>query len=119
MSSLSTAPLAPTRAAGLSRAEWVTTGFAVVVSSTAYVVGGSPYLARGVVGDLAGFAVLAAGASVLRARLRHEALTCLLGIGVVVALGPDWPLRVRDAVWWAAVGVGLGAYVLVRRQVTD
>ena len=119
MNQPTSAPLAPTRAAGLSRAEWVTTGAAVVVSSTAYVVAGSPYLARGVVGDLAGFAVLAVGAAVARARLRHEALTCLLGIGVVVALSPDWPLRVRDGVWWAAVGVGLGAYVLVRRQVTD
>ena len=106
---------ATTSAWGLSRAEWATTSLAAVVSATAYLTAGSPYLARGVVGDLAGFALLSAVVLVRGARLRHEALLCLTGIGVVVALAPDWPLRLPDAAWWALFTVGLAGYLALRR----
>ena len=107
-----------TREVGLSRAEAVTTGLAVVASSLAYALLGSPYLARGVVGDLVGFVVLAAVCLATRARLRHEALLCLAGIGLLLLVSPDWPLRVRDALWWPSFGVGLLGYLLLRRRVT-
>lgn len=91
-----------TRSFALSSAEWVTTALAVTVSTSAYLVGGFAYLARGVVGDLTGFVVLAVGGALLRARLRHEALLCLLLIGGVVLAAPRWPL---------AAGVGRGGMV--------
>ncbi len=100
----------------LSRAEWATTLVAVVVSVTAYLMSGAPYLARGVVGDLVGFALLAVVGLALRARVQHEALVCLVCIGVVVAVSPDWPLRVASGVWWALFLVGLSAYVVLRRR---
>lgn len=45
---------------GLSGPELATTAIAAVASSAGFVVGGHAYLARGVVGDLVGFVVLAA-----------------------------------------------------------
>ncbi len=66
------APRATTRRFGLSGIEWATTAVPAVASSGAYVVAGFPYLARGVVGDLAGFVVLAAAGPAAGARLRHE-----------------------------------------------
>ena len=108
-----------TRRWGLSRAEWATTALAAVLSSTGYVLGGLPYLSRGVLGDLAGFAVLAVVAAARRERLRHEALLCLALIGVVLALDPQWPLEVREAVWWPVFAAGLLAYLAARRAVTD
>lgn len=108
-----------TRRFALSRAEYATTAVAAVVSSTAYVTGGFPYLARGVVGDLTGFAVLAAAGLAAGARVRHEAATCLAMIGGVVLLDPDWPLRVSEPLWWAAFTAGLTAYVVVRRTICD
>ena len=108
-----------TRQLALSRAEYATTAAAVVVSSTAYVTGGFPYLARGVVGDLTGFVVLAAAGLAARARMRHEAAVCLVAIGGVVLLDPDWPLQVGEPLWWAAFTAGLTAYVVVRRKICD
>lgn len=101
----------------LDRSELVTTAAAVVASSTGYVLGGSDYLARGVVGDLLGFAVLGA---VLpgRRRLRHEALLCLALIGAVLLLQPQWPTRLPEALWWLAWSIGLTAYVVPRQRVT-
>lgn len=108
-----------TRSFALSRAEWVTTALAVTVSTSAYLVGGFAYLARGVVGDLTGFVVLAVGGALLRARLRHEALLCLLLIGGVVLAAPRWPLAWGEAAWWTVFFVGLGGYVAVRRRLCD
>ena len=109
-----------TRRFALSREEVLTTAVAVVVSTAAYLAGGSDYLARGVVGDLVGLAILSAVAVVRRRRLRHEALLCLACIGAVVALSPDWPPRVLpEAAWWAVFVVALSGYLLLRRRVCD
>lgn len=109
-----------TRSSALSRLELLTTAVAVVVSVTGYLVLGFPYLARGVVGDLVGLALLGAVVLLRRARLRHEALLCLALIGVVLLLDPQWPLAVREAVWWAAVAVALAGYLALRRtRATD
>ena len=110
---------ATTRRFALSRAEWVTTGIAAMVSSAAYVTGGQPYLARGVVGDLAGLAMLAAAGVAKQARVRHEATVCLAAIGVVLRLDPQWPVRIAEPVWWALFSVALAAYVVLRRKVCD
>lgn len=88
-----------------------------MVSTTLYVALGEPYLARGVVGDLAGFAVLAGVLASTGRRARHEALVCLGLIGVVLVVQPDWPLRQGPVVWWAAVTAGLSGYLLVRTRV--
>jgi hypothetical protein len=74
------------RAFALSRAEWATTAVAAVVSSAAYITAGFPYLARGVVGDLAGFVLLGVAGVAVGARLKHEALICL--VAVSTRLGP-------------------------------
>ena len=108
-----------TRRFALSPAELATTALAVVVSSTAYVVAGEPYLARGVVGDLVGLAVLAAVALSARARLRHEALLCLVLIGVVTAAAPQWPLRVPEPVWWSVFAGARAGYLALRRRTCD
>ena len=110
---------ATTRQFALSRAEYATTGVAAVVSSAAYVTGGFPYLARGVVGDLSGFLVLGVVGVAAGARVRHEAAACLALIGGVLALDPDWPLRVSEPLWWATFTAGLTAYVVVRRKISD
>jgi hypothetical protein len=99
----------------LDRIEIATTAAAVVVSGSAYAAWGSPYLARGVVGDLLGFAVLSVPLVALRRRLRHEALVCLAGIGLVLLLDPDWPLRYSDGRWWRAFAFGLVLYLGLRR----
>lgn len=108
-----------TRRFALSRAEYVTTGVAAAMSSAAYVTGGFPYLARGVVGDLAGFLVLGVAGLVVRARVRHEAALCLALIGAVLLGDPDWPLRLAEPAWWALFSTGLAAYVVVRRRICD
>jgi hypothetical protein len=95
--------------------EWVTTAGAATLSTGLYLVYGAPYLARGVVGDSLGFAVLAVPLVARRRRLRHEALVCLAGIGVVSAAGADWPLRLPSAFWWSLVAVELAAYLALRR----
>ena len=105
-----------TRRFALSPSELGTTAVAVVVSTTGYLLGGGTYLARGVVGDLAGFGLLAAVGVARSARARHEALVCLAGIGIVVLAAPQW---VPQGGGWAAFSVGLGAYVLLRRGVCD
>lgn len=102
---------------GLDVTEWVTTGVAVVVSTTLYLRYRHPYLARGVVGDLLGFAVLGGILAVRRRRARHEALVCLAGIGAVSCLRPAWPLRFSSTLWWVVVAVGLAIYVSVRQRV--
>ncbi len=103
----------------LSRAEWATTAVAAAASSTGYVVGGHDYLARGVVGDLVGFALLAGVGLARHARVQHEAATCLTLIGIVLLLDPQWPLRLGEPAWWALFSVGLIAYVAVRRRLCD
>ncbi len=108
-----------TRMFALSPAEWATTGMAAAVSSAAYVWAGHPYLARGVIGDLLGFFVLGLTASVVRRRLRHEALICLTFIGLVLLIDPQWPLRLAEPVWWALFAGGLVAYLAVRRRICD
>lgn len=110
---------AMTRRFALSRWEAATTALAGVVSSAAYVVGGFPYLARGVVGDLLGFLVLGVAGSLMRARIKHEALLCLALIGIVVAAGPTWPLQLTEPVWWTLFFAGLSAYVAVRQRLCD
>lgn len=108
-----------TRRFALSRTEAVTTCVAAVVSTGAYLSGGQPYLARGVVGDLAGFAILAAVAVRTQRRLRHEAALCLTAIGTVLLVDPQWPLRIREPLWWLMFVVGLVPYVALRRRVCD
>jgi hypothetical protein len=116
--SSATAP-GTTRRFALSRAEWATTSVAAVVSSAAYVSAGFPYLARGVVGDLAGFLLLGVAGVARGARLKHEALLCLALIGVVLLLDPQWPLRLSEPLWWGLFTIGLAAYVSVRRTICD
>ena len=110
---------ATTRRFALSRAELLTTAVAAAISTGAYLSDGSPYLARGVVGDLLGFGILGAVAAGSRARLRHEAAVCLLCIGGVVVARPAWPLRLGEPVWWGLFGLGLALYVVLRRRVCD
>ncbi len=105
-----------TRRFALSRAEWATTALAVVVSVTAYLTSGFPYLARGVVGDLLGLLLLAVAGALLQARVQHEALVCLAGIGLVALLSPSWPLRLAEPWWWALFVLGLVPYLLLRRR---
>ncbi len=108
-----------TRRFALSRAEWATTAVAGVVSSAAYVKAGYPYLARGVVGDLAGFLVLGVAGGIAGARVKHEAAACLSLIGVVLAIEPGWPLQVSEPVWWGLFSAGLMTYVVARRRICD
>jgi uncharacterized membrane protein len=110
---------ATTRRFALSPSEWVTTSVAAVVSTTAYLTAGYPYLARGVVGDLLGFALLAAAGIALCRRLKHEAAVCLALIGVVVLIWPRWPLALPEAAWWALFFVGLAGYLAVRKRICD
>lgn len=108
-----------TRQFALSRGEYATTAVAAVVSSAAYVTGGFPYLARGVVGDLSGFLVLGLAGVAARARVRHEAAVCLALIGTVLLADPAWPLGIPEPAWWALFSTGLAAYVVVRRRACD
>jgi predicted anti-sigma-YlaC factor YlaD len=94
----------------------VTTVAAFVISSACYVRWGHPYLARGVVGDLVGLALLSAVARTGR-RLRHEALVCLASIAVVVVIDPEWPLAIADIAWWLAVLLAVAGYLAVRLRV--
>jgi uncharacterized membrane protein len=110
---------ATTRRFALSAAEWATTATAAVVSTGAYLTAGHPYLARGVVGDLVGFTVLAGVGVAARARVKHEAAICLGLIGVVVVAAPQWPLALPEPAWWALFSGGLAAYVAVRRRICD
>jgi len=90
-----------------------------VVSTSAYLRYGHPYLARGVVGDLLGFGVLALVTLATGRRLRHEAALCLLLIGAVILMRPTWPLLVSDAFWWLLFFGGLVPYLGLRRHVCD
>lgn len=101
---------------GLDRAELVSTATAVAVSSSLFIAQGHPYLARGVVGDLAGLALLSIVVIRWRCRLRHEALLCLLCIGVVLTLDPGWPVRMPGLLWWSAVAAAVAVYVVVRQR---
>ena len=110
---------ATTRRFALAPGEWGTTAVAALVSTGAYLGAGGPYLARGVVGDLLGFAVLGGVGAAARARVKHEAALCLALIGLVVLAGPQWPLALPEGAWWALFLLGLAAYVAVRRRVCD
>lgn len=98
----------------LSGSEVASTAVAAVVSASLYVREGHPYLARGVVGDLAGFVLLSLPLALWRRRARHEALICLGSIAVVRALNPSWPLRQPSGFWWKSVSVGLLLYGITR-----
>lgn len=108
-----------TRRYALSPAEWATSAVAAVASTTAYLVSGHPYLARGVVGDLLGLALLAVAGTAVGARVRHEAAVCLVLIGAVLLAGPQWPLALPEAAWWALFSVGLLGYLAVRKRLCD
>lgn len=108
-----------TRRFALSTGERVTTAIAVLVSTGAYLSVGFPYLARGVVGDLLGLAVLGVLGAAGRARVEHEAAVCLAMIGLVVLAGPQWPLALSERTWWALFVAGLVVYVAVRRRLCD
>jgi hypothetical protein len=110
---------ATTRRFALSPTEWVTTSLAAAVSTTAYLVAGHPYLARGVVGDLLGFTLLAGAGLAVGARIQHEAAVCLALIGLVVLIGPQWPLAVPEAAWWGLFVLGLAGYLAVRKRLCD
>jgi hypothetical protein len=88
---------------------------AFAVSSGLYITRGHPYLARGVVGDLAGLGLLSLVVLRWRCRLRHEAFPCLVCIGVVLVLDPRWPLRLPGLLWWSAVTAGVVIYLAVRQ----
>lgn len=102
---------------GLDRAELLTTALAVVVSGSCWAVFGAPYLARGVVGDSLGVMVLAGALLLTGRRLRHEALLCLVGIGLVHLAGWEWPLGLPSAVWAAVFLVDVLLYLLLRAGV--
>lgn len=108
-----------TRRFALAPAEWVTTTVAAVVSTGAYLSVGSSYLARGVVGDLLGFAVLAGVGLATHARVKHEAALCLALIGLVVLASPQWPLALAEPAWWALFFIGLAIYIAIRRRICD
>lgn len=110
---------ATTRRFALSAGEWGTTAIAAVVSTGAYLGAGYPYLARGVVGDLLGFGVLAGVGLAVRARVKHEAAVCLGLIGLVVLASPQWPLGLPEPAWWALFSLGLAIYIVVRRRICD
>jgi hypothetical protein len=99
----------------LDRAELLSSGVAAVVSGGLYLTLGEPYLARGVVGDSLGFAVLVAPLALRSRRARYEALVCLAGIGAVLVMRPTWPLTLPSAAWWAIFCVDLAFYLVVRR----
>jgi uncharacterized membrane protein len=108
-----------TRRFALSRSEVVTSSVAALVSTAGYLQGGQPYLSRGVVGDVLGFAVAASVALRAGRRVRHEAAICLAAIGAVLLWDPQWPLRIGEAVWWAVFAVALAMYLFLRRHVCD
>ena len=110
---------ATTRRFALSAGEWATTASAAVVSTGAYLGAGYPYLARGVVGDLLGFGLLAGIGLAVRARVKHEAAICLGLIGLVVVASPQWPLALPEPAWWALFFLGLAIYVAIRRRICD
>lgn len=103
-----------TRRFGLDNRELVSSAVAAVVSVSVYLRYGHSYLARGVLGDLVGFAVLSLPLLSHQTRFRHEAMLCLTGIGVVHGVGPDWPLETGSSTWWAAFAAGLTGYLAVR-----
>lgn len=106
-----------TTRAVLDRREVATTIAATAVSSGLYLRTGHPYLARGVVGDLAGFTVLGTVLLSRQVRVRHEALVCLAAIAAVGAAAPVWPLARPPRLWWSAMAAGLGSYLMLRRRV--
>lgn len=112
-------PKLMTRRFALGRLEAATTTIAGVVSTSAYLRYGHPYLARRVVADLVGFLVLTLLALATGRRLRHEAALCVVLIGAVVLVRPTWPLRVNDPAWWLLFFGGLLSYVGLRRHVCD
>ena len=97
--------------------EVATTIAATACSTVLYLREGHPYLARGVVGDLLGFAVLNTVLLSQRKRARHEALVCLAGIAAVHVVAPTWPLAESTRFWWSAVAAGLASYLALRRRV--
>lgn len=89
------------------------TAAATVVSVSLYVRDRHAYLARGVLGDLCGFAVPVA---LRRRRMRHEAAVCLVAIAAVLAARPRWPVERPPAFWWVSFDAGLASYLWLRRR---
>jgi hypothetical protein len=108
--------LLTTERQALGRIEILTTSVAVGMSTALYLRDGHPYLARGVVGDVAGLGVLTGVLVTRHRRLRHEALACLAAIGLVLGIWPHWPLRASSGLWWAVVAVALAGYLVARRR---
>jgi hypothetical protein len=100
----------------LEGTEVSTTAIAFAISTALYMAYGHAYLSRGVVGDLAGFALLSGVVAVRHRRLRHEALVCLAAIGVVLLVDPQWPLSRSSGFWWWVVTAGLAGYLTVRQR---
>src|SRR5437879_4239756 len=102
--------LLTTERRALAPFETITTVLAVGVSTALYLRNGHSYLARGVVGDLAGLGFLTTVVAARHRRSRHEALVCLAAIGIVLPADPQWPLRGSSTFWWLVVATGLAGY---------
>lgn len=100
----------------LEGGELLTTTAAVVISTALYLRSGHPYLARGVVGDIAGLALLTMVLVTRYRRVRHEALVCLAGIGVVLVADPQWPVRRSSGFLWLVITAGLTGYLAARQR---
>lgn len=101
--------------AGLGRTEIATTAVAAAVCAGCWAAFRDPYLARGAVGAALGFLALTVPLVRSGRRARHEALVCLVAIGMVSALRWRWPLALPSSVWWTVLATDLAAYLALRR----
>ena len=112
---------ATTRRFALAPGEWGTTAVAALASTGAYLGAGGPYLARGVVGDLLGFAVLG-GVGAVRAgpgQARGGGLPGAADRARRPGRAAVAARAARGGVVGAAACFGLAGYVAVRRRVCD
>lgn len=108
-----------TKDVALSAGEWGTSLAAAAMSTSAYLRHGRTYLGPGVVGDLAGFALLGAALRHSEARLRHEAAWCLACIGAVICARQEKLERLPAPLLWGSFAAGLSPYVAARQRVCD